>query len=172
MHGFQLWVNLPAAAKMHRPRYQDLTASRLPSVAFDGGSAVVIGGRAFDTDGPGEIFLPVTYFHLRVDPERTIDLEIEPSHLAFVYAFIGRARVGVDATAIEAGDMAVFPSGTGLLRVISGAGGLEALVGSAEPLADPVARYGPFVMNTRAEILQAFDDFQTGKMGSIQPERA
>jgi redox-sensitive bicupin YhaK (pirin superfamily) len=172
LHGFQLWVNLPAKAKMRRPRYQDLTEAEMPTVAFDGGSAVVISGEVFDVRGPADTHLPITYFHLRLDPDAETTLEFDPGHLAFVYAFRGDGEITNQRTTFDSGQMAVFDEGGGRVRVASGSEGIEAIVGAAEPLPEPVARYGPFVMNTKAEILQAFEDYQAGRLGSIEPEHA
>ncbi len=169
-HGFQLWVNLPRKAKWHRPRYQDLAAADMPIVEFPGGSAVVISGHTHGVDGAADTFLPANYLHLKVYPEDEVSLEIEPGHQAFVYVFRGDGMVGMGRAPMTAGQMAVFERGDGSLKLIGGESGFEAMVGSAEPLDEPVARYGPFVMNTREEIVQAFDDYRSGKMGSIEPE--
>jgi redox-sensitive bicupin YhaK (pirin superfamily) len=171
VHGFQLWVNLPKAAKWNRPRYQDLTAENMPTVDLDAGSAVIIAGEAFGTRGAADTFLPINYYHLRIKPEEQIDLEVDPGHLAFVYAFEGGGTIGATGTPFNAGEAAVFDFGEGRIPLRSSATGLQVLVGSAEPLQEPVARYGPFVMNTRQEILQAFEDFHAGRMGQIEPER-
>lgn len=169
-HGFQLWVNLPRAAKMHRPRYQDLLASEMPVVPLEGGSAVVIAGKAFDADGVADTFLPITYVHLKVNPESEESLQLEPGHLAFVYVFRGSGDIARERTPVAEGQMAVFDTGGGKIRIGAASEGLEAMIGAAAPLNEPVARYGPFVMNTREEIVQAFDDYQSGKMGAIEPE--
>ncbi|MCZ6663396.1 MAG: pirin family protein [Actinobacteria bacterium] len=169
-HGFQLWVNLPRKAKWHRPRYQDLEAKDMPVVEFAGGSAVVIAGHTHGVDGAADTFLPVNYFHLKVYPEDEVALEIEPGHQAFVYVFRGDGTIGKNRESVSSGQMAVFEEEAGQITVIGGSEGLEAMVGSSEPLDEPVARYGPFVMNTREEIVQAFDDYREGRMGTIEPE--
>lgn len=169
-HGFQLWVNLPKKAKFNRPRYQDLLADDMPVVEFEGGSAVVISGHTHGVDGAADTYLPVTYLHLKVYPDEEVTLEIEPGHQAFVYVFRGDGRIGGGDSPVGRGQMAVFGLGQGRLRIIGGVDGMEAMVGSSEPLDEPIARYGPFVMNTREEIVSAFDDYRAGKMGSIEPE--
>lgn len=169
-HGFQLWVNLPQKAKWRRPRYQDLTGDRLPAVDLHGGRAVVVGGQAFGTAGPADTFLPVTYVHLSLDPEAAVALDVEPERLGFVYVFAGWGTVS--GTDVAEGETAVFGPGRGDVDLRAGPTGLEAMIGTAEPLREPVARYGPFVMNTREEILQAFDDYRAGRLGTIDPERA
>lgn len=169
-HGFQLWVNLPRKAKWHRPRYQDLHAEDMPIVDLGGGSAVVISGHSNGVDGAADTFLPVNYLHLKVYPEEEVQLEVEPSHQAFVYVFRGEGTLGRNRARVRRGEMAVFERGAGRLPVTGGESGLEAMVGSAQPLEEPVVRYGPFVMNTREEIIQAFEDYQAGRMGAIEPE--
>lgn len=171
VHGFQLWVNLPRSAKMHRPRYQDLTADHLPVAEIPGGSAVVIGGDLFGIKGPAEMFLPITYAHVRVNPDEETHLELDPGHQVFIYAFRGAGHITADRTPLEPGRLAIFDVGGGLVLLGAGPDGLEVMLGSAKPLEEPVARQGPFVMNTREEIIQAFDDFRAGLMGSIDPER-
>ena len=131
---------------------------------------MVISGHTHGVDGAADTFLPANYLHLKVYPEEEVTLEIEPGHQAFVYVFRGDGQIGLARESIAAGQMAVFDRGEGNLRIIGGESGLEAMVGSAQPLDEPVARYGPFVMNTRDEIVQAFEDYRSGKMGSIEPE--
>ncbi len=172
VHGFQLWVNLPTKAKWHRPRYQDLVADHLPKVELDGGRAVIIAGRAYDTVGTANTFLPITYLHLSLEPGASTSIDVETDELAFVYAFRGNGGVGKTREPIVTGQMALFDVGGGRIPVAAGERGLEAIVGAARPLEEPVVRYGPFVMNTRAEILQAFEDYQAGRLGRIEPERA
>ena len=169
-HGFQLWVNLPRKAKWNRPRYQDLHAEEMPVVEFGGGSAVVIAGHTHGVDGVADTYLPINYLHLKVYPEEEVTLEIEKDHLAWVYVFRGGGLIGANRVETERGQMAVFEPGAGRLTLIGGPEGLEAMVGSSQPLNEPVARYGPFVMNTREGIIQAFEDYRSGKMGSIEPE--
>lgn len=169
-HGFQLWVNLPRKAKWNRPRYQDLLAEDMPVVEFSGGSAVVISGHTHGVDGVADTYLPINYLHLKVYPEEEVTFEIEPDHQAFVYVFRGGGLIGKNRSPVGRGQMALFDQGEGRIALIGGDEGLEAMLGSSLPLNEPVARYGPFVMNTREEIIQAFDDYRAGKMGSIEPE--
>jgi hypothetical protein len=168
VHGFQLWVNLPRSAKMRAPRYQDLLRKDIPVVDIDGGQAVLIAGEAYGHTGPADTHLPITYLHVRLLPESETVVEIDPGHVAFVYAFDGSGDAGAARGALSKDQMAVFDAGGGRIPLRSGAGGLDVLIGSAEPLTDPVVRYGPFVMNTREEILKAFEDYQEGRMGQIE----
>ena len=171
VHGFQLWVNLPRSAKMRAPRYQDLLRKDIPVVDIDGGQAVLIAGKAYGHTGPADTHLPITYVHVRLLPESETVVEIDPGHVAFVYAFGGSGDAGTARGGLSKGHMAVFDAGGGRIPLRSGVDGLDVLVGAAQPLADPVVRYGPFVMNTREEILQAFEDYQAGRMGQIEAER-
>lgn len=170
VHGFQLWVNLPAKAKMRRPRYQDLTADMMPVVRLAGGSAVVVAGNVFGVQGPAAVHLPITYVHVKVDPAGSVPYEVAPDHVAFVYVFRGGGNIGAGRDPIRSGQVALFDGGGGTIPMYGADEGMELLLGAAEPLTDPVVRYGPFVMNTRAEILQAFDDYNAGRMGRIEPE--
>lgn len=171
-HGFQLWVNLPQKAKWHKPRYQDLTADGFPVVELEGGRAVIIGGEVLDTRGPADTFLPVTYLHLALDPGAATSLDVDPEHLAFIYVFRGGGTTGPGRTELESGAIAVFDVGGGTLQAEAGEEGLDAMIGAGEPLNEPVVRYGPFVMNSRAEIIEAFEDYEAGRLGQIEPEKA
>lgn len=170
VHGFQLWVNLPQRDKMRPPRYQDLRAKDMPVVSIGGGSMVVIGGKVMGTTGPADTHLPVTYLHVKVYPDSEVELEVEPDQLAFMYAFRGAGETGAERAQLAEGSIAVFAPGGGKVRVAAGPDGLEGLFGSAAPLHEPVVRYGPFVMNTREEIVTAFDDYRAGRLGSIPAE--
>ena len=172
VHGFQLWVNLPRSAKMHRPRYQNLTKDRIPIVDIEGGQAVVIAGEAYDTPGAAETFLPVTYVHISLEPGASTRLDAPGDQIAFLYIFGGDATVLPSKQTAVDGDTVFFDAEPGPLSFEAGASGVDMIVGIAEPLNEPVVRYGPFVMNTKAEIYKAFDDYNAGLMGSIEPELA
>lgn len=169
-HGFQLWINLPQKAKMHRPRYQDLTADLLPKVDLDGGRAVIIAGKAFGTKGPADTFLPINYVHVTLEPGASTTLEMDPGDVGFVYSFVGDLALGSERHPLMEGEMAVFGEGGGSVPLEAGESGVDFLFGSAQQLNEPVVRYGPFVMNTREEIITAFEDYQAGRLGSIEPE--
>ncbi|MFV1969688.1 MAG: pirin family protein [Acidimicrobiia bacterium] len=172
VHGFQLWVNLPRSAKMHRPRYQDLTKDRIPVVDIDGGQAVVIAGEAYDTQGAADTFLPITYVHVSLQPGASSQLDAPDDQVAFLYIFGGAATILPSQQAVAEGDLVFFDGEPGAISFEAGPEGVDMLVGIAEPLNEPVVRYGPFVMNTKAEIYKAFDDYNAGLMGSIEPELA
>jgi quercetin 2,3-dioxygenase len=163
MHGFQLWVNLPRAEKMTPPRYQDLRAEDIPTVERDGVRATVIAGDAFGVHGPAQTDVPITYVHVRVEPGATARIEVPPAANAFVYAFGGAGSVGRERRALRKHEAAILAEGDVIEVHADGGEVFEALVLAGEPLREPVARYGPFVMNTKQEVIDAFDDYQSGR---------
>ena len=173
-HGTQLWVNLPKEQKWAPPRYQDLRANEVGLLASsDGGSLVrVIAGDLAGHRGPGDTYTPITYAHATVAPGAKLDLPWNPEFNALAYVLAGRGSVGPERHPIETGQLAVFGPGGGMRIEAaqtqeSRSPALEVLVLGGRPIREPVAWYGPFVMNTREELVQAFDDFQAGKLGSI-----
>jgi redox-sensitive bicupin YhaK (pirin superfamily) len=174
-HGVQLWVNLPQAAKWTPPRYQDIGARDAALLSStDGGALVrVIAGELAGHKGPGDTFTPITYLHATVAPGAQLSFPWPRDFNALVYVLSGRGEVGVEGRPLDEGQLAVFGSGDALtLRAaasqpVAAAGGWEILVLGGMPLREPVARYGPFVMNTREEVIQAFEDFQAGRMGTV-----
>jgi redox-sensitive bicupin YhaK (pirin superfamily) len=172
-HGLQLWVNLPRADKMTAPRYQDLRASDFPIVERDGVWAKVIAGEALGVRGPANTHLPILYVHARVEAGATLDLAVPTDSNAFAYVLSGTGDFGEMGTAAHAHQLVAFGPASGHdgegVRIEGGAGGVEFVVLAGRPLREPVARYGPFVMNTKAEIVTAFDDYQSGRMGQITP---
>ncbi len=175
LHGFQLWVNLPADAKRIPPRYQRLDADAIPVVSRDGATVRIIAGSFGGVEGPGRTHSPVTYLHVTLAADSS-PLVVEPTEdeNVGVYAFQGRGSV--NGRPIRAGQLAVAAAAPGSIELVAGADGesatepTEMLVLAGRPLDEPVARYGPFVMNTREEIIEAIDDFQAGRMGAIAPE--
>jgi redox-sensitive bicupin YhaK (pirin superfamily) len=173
-HGSQLWVNLPKALKWSKPRYQDLRASEVELLtSSDAGALVrVIAGDLDGHGGPGDTYTPITYAHATIAPGARLDLPWNPEFNALVYVLAGEGSVGVDRRPVRTGQLAVFGPG-GALRVEASAGQesrspeLEVLVLGGRPIGEPVAWYGPFVMNTRDELMQAFEDYQAGKLGTI-----
>jgi len=171
MRGFQLWLNLPAREKMTAPKYQEYGPERIP-LAFpaNGVTAKVIAGRVADIAGP--ILQPATdptYLDLSVEPGATYVHTLPADYAAFVYVFEGAVQVGADRAAkrVSTHELAVLGEGEEirLMGVSSGADGktARAIVVAGRPLREPVAKYGPFVMNTRQELQQAFEDFQNGR---------
>lgn len=173
-HGIQLWVNLPAAEKWTPARYQDIAASSVKLVrSADGGALVrVIAGGIGGHTGPGETRTPIAYAHATLAAGACLDVPWREDFNALVYVLSGFGRVGTAATAIGSGQLAVFGPGASL-RVEatphqdSRTPSLDVLILGGRPIGEPVVQYGPFVMNTREEIVQAIADYQSGRMGSI-----
>ncbi|HEX4492018.1 MAG TPA: pirin family protein [Acidimicrobiia bacterium] len=164
-HGLQLWVNLPRADKMTVPRYQDLRAVDIPTVERDGFSAKVIAGDALGVSGPASTHVPILYVHVRVDAGAVLELPI--AHDANAFAYVLEGSGDFDGTAAGRAQMVVLGAGGDGVRIAGGPDGVELVVLAGRPLHEPVARYGPFVMNTKAELIEAFEDYQAGRMGEI-----
>lgn len=166
MRGFQLWVNLPAKDKMTAPKYQEFAPERIPVVqAGEGVSVKIIAGVVDDTRGP--IVQPATdplYLDITFAPGATWRYTLPDGHNVFVYAFEGDARVGAgdDARPLSAQELAVLGGGAELI-VEAGDAGARVILVAGRPLREPVARHGPFVMNTREELMQAFVDYEQGR---------
>jgi redox-sensitive bicupin YhaK (pirin superfamily) len=173
MHGFQLWVNLPAGAKMSRPRYQDLRATAIPAVATpDGkGRVSVLSGAALGAAAATRTHTPILYLHVSLDPGGVAELPVPRGWNAAAYVFRGRAEVGeADGRPVASGQLAVLAHDGEAVRVRGGPEGAELLLVAGEPIREPVVHYGPFVMNTEQEIEQAVADYRAGRMGEIPPE--
>ena len=166
MRGFQLWVNLPAKDKMIDPRYQEFPPADLPVVTPAPGVTVkLIAGEVDGVAGP--ISQPATdpvYLDIELAPGAGWLYSLPPCHNAFAYAFEGALTIGEgdDARPLSAQEMAVLGGGD-VLKLQAGDAGARLIVVAGRPLREPVARYGPFVMNTKQEIMQAFTDFQEGR---------
>ena len=166
MRGFQLWVNLPAKDKMTEPRYQEYGPERIPTAAPAAGVEVkVIAGSVGDVSGP--ISQPATdplYLDIALQPGTAWEFALPDGHNAFAYAYEGAAQVGADddARQLDTAEIAVLGGGD-LLRLRAGDAGARLILVTGRPLREPVARHGPFVMNTREELMQAFVDFQEGR---------
>ena len=165
MWGFQLWINLPARDKMTAPRYQDIPPDRIPEATLAPGvRARVIAGDAGGVHGPVEgIATAPLYLDVRMDPRSRASLSLTKGHSAFVYVYDGRASLGGPdgAREVARGQAAVLGDGD-TLEVATADEPARFLVLAARPLREPVARYGPFVMNTREELAQAAEDYQRG----------
>ena len=171
MRGFQLWVNLPASAKMTAPRYQEFAPDSIPVVQPAAGvAAKVIAGTVADAGGApvrGPIEQPATeplYLDITLDADAQWQYALPAGHNAFAYVFEGAATLGEgdDARALEARELGVLGGGD-VLSLRAGAQGARLILVAGRPLREPVARYGPFVMNTREQVMQAFVDFQEGR---------
>ena len=176
-HGIQLWVNLPAKDKFLTPRYQNLEAGNVALVASpDGGALVrIIAGELDGHAGPGSTHTPITVAHATVAPGASVSVPWREDFNALAYVLSGRGTVGPDARPIEQGQLAVFGKGD-RLTVAADAGQdsnrpvLEVLLLGGQPIREPVAHYGPFVMNTREQLIEAIEDFQAGRLGVIPPD--
>jgi redox-sensitive bicupin YhaK (pirin superfamily) len=176
-HGIQLWVNLPRSQKWSPPRYQDIRGSQVSLLASpDGGALVrVIAGELAGYAGPGITHTPITVVHASVAPGGQLRLPWRPDFNALAYVLAGRGSVGDRLRPIRTGQLAVFGAGDTLTLQAADSQDaaspqLEVLVLGGAPIREPIAAYGPFVMNTRDELIQAFEDFQAGKMGTIPAE--
>jgi redox-sensitive bicupin YhaK (pirin superfamily) len=168
VHGFQIWVNLPARDKMMRPRYQEVPSAGIPTAATADGKARVrvIAGEALGVRAVIDTRIPIVYQDWQIDEGADVTLPLARDQQAMVYVFQGAALVGSRAREVKDGQLALLAEGDAVrLRGVAGGGRLLLLAGT--PLGEPVARYGPFVMNTEAELRQAFADFRSGKMGEI-----
>ena len=173
-HGIQLWVNLPAADKWLDPRYQGTEAAQVLLLATpDGGALVrVIAGDVDGHRGPGSTHTPISLAHATVEPGAELLLPWPAAFNALVYALSGSGRLGADDRPFHAGQLAVLGPGDALVLRADAAQesrhpALDVLVLGGRPIGEPVYAHGPFVMNTRAEIVQAFEDFEAGKLGTV-----
>ncbi|MBW4030497.1 MAG: pirin family protein [Acidobacteria bacterium] len=173
-HGVQLWVNLPAQLKMTTPRYQDIGSREVALVTNENGDAVirVIAGSLGEHAGPGSTHTPITLVHVSLMPGGQLVLPWNPDFNALTYVLAGNGTVGVARSPLASGQIAVHVDGDVLVLAAdetqdSRTDSFEVLVLGGEAIREPVAMYGPFVMNTRRELQQAFDDYQAGRLGQI-----
>lgn len=173
-HGFQLWVNLPAAKKWSPPAYQDLRASDVALLSSpDGGALIrVIAGEVDGHKGPGSTHTPITLVHATVQPGAELRLPWRKDYNALVYTLAGQGYAGEEGRPVQMGQLTVFSEGDAIVMRAadvqeSRSPELDLFILGGLPIKEPVAWMGPFVMNTKAEVLQAFEDFQKGKLGTI-----
>jgi quercetin 2,3-dioxygenase len=173
-HGLQLWVNLPRVAKMTDPRYQDLRASQVLLLSSDDGGALlrVIAGELGGHTGPGSTYTPMTMVHATISPGASMTIPWRRDFNALAYVMAGHGTVGEERRPIRRGQLAVHGEG-GSITLAADASqdsrdtGLEVVLLGGEPIREPVAWMGPFVMNTQRELQQAFEDYQSGRLGVI-----
>jgi quercetin 2,3-dioxygenase len=173
-HGFQLWVNLPGRLKWTPPRYQDIRGGEVKLLSSDDGGALlrVIAGEVAGHQGPGITYTPITLLHATLAPGARLQLPWRADFNALAYVLSGAGSVGVERRPVRLGQLAVFGPGE-VLTVSADASqesrspNLDVLLLGGQPIREPVAAYGPFVMNTREELVQAFEDYQAGRLGSI-----
>ena len=168
-HGFQLWVNLPGRDKMITPAYQNLDAELVTLLTTpDAGTLVrLIAGEIDGHRGPGSTHTPIVVAHATLSAGARMELPWDPRFNALAYAMAGSGSAGPDAHPISLGQLALFGAGDTLVLEASASGPLDVILLGGEPIREPVAHYGPFVMNTRAELQQAFDDVQSGRLGRV-----
>jgi hypothetical protein len=177
-HGVQLWVNLPSAQKWVPPRYQDIPAGRVTLLRSEDGGALVrvVAGEVAGHRGPGTTRTPIALVHATLSPGAELALPWPRDFNALAYVLAGRGRVGPESRPVSTGQLAVFGPGDSVTLGAAArqdqAGDLEVLLLGGRPIREPVAWQGPFVMNTRAEIAQAFEDFEAGRMGTVPPTTA
>jgi len=173
-HGIQLWVNLPGKDKMISPAYQNLTGDEVTLLSSaDGGALLrVIAGDIGGHAGPGSTHTPIVMVHTTVSPGARVTVPWDPTFNALAYVLAGSGTVGVEGQPVHTGQLAQYGAGDQITFAAdahqdSHTPNLEVLLLGGQPIREPVAQYGPFVMNTRAELQQAMDDFNAGKLGTI-----
>lgn len=168
-HGVQLWVNLPAKDKMVAPRYQSLEGDQVTLLSSpDGGALVrVIAGDIAGHRGPGETYTPITVAHVTVAPGARLVVPWRSDFNALAYVLSGAGTAGAERRPIEMGQLVVFGGGDTLILDGDPRRALDVLLLGGRPIREPVAAYGPFVMNTKDELVQAVDDFRAGRLGIV-----
>lgn len=159
MWGYQLWVNLPAALKMTEPHYQDLQAHEIPQVETESYTAKVLSGSLGGVQGGARGFYPIDYFDVEFKPGKSAEIPVAADRSALVIVVAGSGDIA--GRKVARGDLAIL--GDGSVIGIEADDELRVIVVAGKPIREPVARYGPFVMNTPQEIEQAFDDYQAGR---------
>jgi redox-sensitive bicupin YhaK (pirin superfamily) len=164
----QLWVNLPAKAKMSTPGYQSLLDAQFPRLALGAAEARLVAGQLAGQTGPARTHSPITVFDLKFARAGSSQFSLAKGHNALVFSLEGQLKLGAQRQELTPGALAVMKRDDDGVVQLEGAEGARALVLSGEPIDEPVAAYGPFVMNTREEIMLAMHDFQSGKMGRLR----
>jgi redox-sensitive bicupin YhaK (pirin superfamily) len=172
LHGFQLWVNLPQRNKLMQPRYQEIPAARIPVARTEDGLVTVrvIAGAALGARAVIETVTPIIYLHFTLQPGGRVLQSVPQGYNAFAYVIDGAGTFGADGERAARGQMVMFAADGDEVLIANPADAgapLELLLIAGVPLNEPVARYGPFVMNTEGEIRQAIEDYRQGRMGAI-----
>jgi redox-sensitive bicupin YhaK (pirin superfamily) len=178
-HGFQLWVNLPASLKFAPPRYQDIRGASVALLSSpDGGALIrVIAGELAGHAGPGSTHTPITLAHATLSPGASLRLPWRADFNALAYVLAGRGTIGAERRPIQLGQLGVYGPGDTVTVAANGKQdghhrGMDVLFLGGRPIQEPVFAYGPFVMNTRAEVIQAIQDYQAGRLGVIPAAHA
>ena len=173
MHGFQLWVNLPKRDKMMKPRYQEIPGSQIPKATSADGlvSVGVIAGEAMGRKAVIETRTPIIYLHYSIKPGGVARQQASSTYNTFAYIVDGEGLFGAERERAKDGQMVLFAQDGDEVRIENtGNATLDVLLIGGMALNEPIARYGPFVMNTESEIRQAFEDYRLGRMGEISVE--
>jgi redox-sensitive bicupin YhaK (pirin superfamily) len=170
-HGIQLWVNLPAKDKLVAPRYQNLESGLVKLVTSpDAGALVrIIAGEIDGHRGPGSTYSPITVAHVTLAPGAQVDVPWNAQFNALAYVLAGRGSVGEQAHRIDTGQAAVFGAGDAVRVRADDTSGVDVLLLGGQPIREPVVQYGPFVMNTKAQIIETVEAFQRGELGTVPP---
>jgi len=168
-HMVQLWINLPAAHKMHAPRYQEIRSENMGRLPLNRGFAEVIAGSCAGIIGPASTFSPVHLLNLRMDADDRFEWALPSNYHVALLAISGKSVLQGDRELSQDHFALLGKDGEGIL-VESRMPNTTILLMAGEPIDEPIASYGPFVMNTQSEILQAFEDFHSGKFGTLQGE--
>jgi redox-sensitive bicupin YhaK (pirin superfamily) len=168
-HGIQLWVNLPSKSKMIAPAYQNLEGEQVKLLSSEDGGALIrlIAGDLGEHHGPGSTHTPIVMAHVTLAPGAQMTLPWNANYNALAYVLAGSGAVGIEAHSVRTGQLAVFVDGDAITLRGGNTEALDVLLLGGQPIGEPVAAYGPFVMNTKAELQQAFEDFQRGLLGTI-----
>ena len=170
LHGFQLWVNLPKQDKMTKPRYQEIPSAKIPEAVSEDGlvKVRVIAGESLGKKAVIETHTPIMYLHFTIQPRGRVSQPVPSEYNTFAYVINGEGSFGSEDETATKGQMVMFAAdGEAITIENNGQHPLDVLVIGGVPLHEPIARYGPFVMNTREEVYQAFEDFRSGRMGEI-----
>ena len=160
VRGFQLWINLPKEKKMIEPTYHDIQADDIPSVALDDGEVKVISGEYDSIVGPGRPHTGVLYIDVHLNKKTNVSIPIKKSWNSFIYVYEGGIKANF---LVSKGSLAVLET-NGLFKCKSSMNDTKFILVAGDPICEPVARGGPFVMNSRREVIQAFDDYHSGKL--------
>jgi redox-sensitive bicupin YhaK (pirin superfamily) len=171
IHGFQLWVNLPRRDKMIKPHYQEIPSSKIPVAKSPDGkvTAKVIAGEGLGVNALIKTRTPIMYVHFALQPKSEIEQPVPTEYNAFGYVVNGQGLFGSDRKTVTKGQMLIFSAGADTISIKNDSNDLplDVLLVAGVPLNEPVARYGPFVMNEPSEINQAIEDYKSGRMGKI-----
>jgi redox-sensitive bicupin YhaK (pirin superfamily) len=176
MHGIQLWVNLPKGDKRMKPRYQDIPANQIPKVTSPDGlvQVTVIAGKYLGASAHIETRIPITYLHLRIQPGGNFVQDVPATANAFAYILHGSAQFSEENIQASSGDLVVFALDGDRVKIQvppNARDVADMILLAGEPLHEPIARYGPFVMNTEQEIFEAINDYRNGRFGSINTRK-